>query len=238
MKLDILAIGAHPDDVELSCAGTLLKHMALGKTAGILDLTAGELGSRGTPEIRKQEATAAAAILGVLVRDNLGQADGFFRNDQEHQLQLIQKIRLYRPEIILCNATSDRHPDHGRAAALVSESCFYSGLRKIETRQDGQLQEVWRPKAVYHYLQDRYLKPDFLVDITPYLQKKLDAIRAFSSQFHDPASTEPQTPISSKQFLDFVISRSMHNGRDIQADHAEAFTVDRTPGVNNLFDLI
>jgi bacillithiol biosynthesis deacetylase BshB1 len=238
MKLDILAIGAHPDDVELSCAGTLLKHMALGKTAGILDLTAGELGSRGTPELRKQEADKAAKILGVLVRDNLGMADGFFQNDQAHQLLIIQKIRLYRPELILCNAVSDRHPDHGRAAALVSEACFYSGLRKIETRYLGELQDVWRPKAVYHYLQDRHLKPDFLVDITTHLPKKLESIRAFSSQFHDPASKEPQTPISSQQFLDFIVGRSMHNGRDIQVDYAEAFTVDRTIGVNNLFDLI
>ncbi len=238
MKLDILAIGVHPDDVELSCAGTLLKHIALGKKAGILDLTAGELGSRGTPELRRQEADAAAKILGVAIRDNLGQADGFFRNDKEHQIQIIQKIRFYQPEIILCNAVNDRHPDHGRAAALVSEACFYSGLRKIETFHNGQVQEVWRPKAVYHYLQDRYLKPDFLVDISPFLEKKLEAIRAFSSQFHNPDSSEPQTPISSRQFLDFVVSRSRHNGRDILADYAEGFTVDRTPGVNNLFDLI
>jgi bacillithiol biosynthesis deacetylase BshB1 len=238
MKLDILAIGAHPDDVELSCAGTLLKHIALGKTAGILDLTAGELGSRGTPELRKKESDAAAKILGVQVRDNLGMADGFFKNDKEHQLLLIQKIRLYRPEIILCNAISDRHPDHGRAAALVSEACFYSGLRKIDTQHEGKAQQEWRPRAVYHYLQDRYLKPDFIVDISPYFEKKLESIRAFSSQFHNPSSTEPQTPISSKQFLEFIVSRNMHNGRDIQADYAEAFTVDRTVGVNNLFDLI
>jgi bacillithiol biosynthesis deacetylase BshB1 len=237
MKVDILAIGAHPDDIELSCAGTILKHIASGHTVGILDLTRGELGTRGTPEIREKEAAAAAKILGVSFRDNLGMADGFFKNDLDHQLQVISKIRAYKPEIVLCNAVSDRHPDHGRAASLVSESCFYSGLRKIETKTNGIVQEIWRPKAVYHYLQDRYLKPDFLVDITAHMPRKIEAIRAFSSQFYDPSSAEPLTPISSKQFLDFIVSRNAHNGRDIQSDYAEAFTVDRTIGVSSLFDL-
>jgi bacillithiol biosynthesis deacetylase BshB1 len=238
MKLDILAIGVHPDDVELSCSGTLLKHIASGRKAGILDLTRGELGTRGSAELRDKEADEAARILGIAVRDNLKMADGFFKNDSEHQLLLIQKIRLYRPEIILCNAVSDRHPDHGRASSLVSEACFYSGLKKIETSLNGKIQEAWRPRAVYHYIQDRYLKPDFIVDITPYISVKLEAIKAFSSQFYDPTSREPQTPISSANFLQFVASRNANFGRDIQVDYAEGFTVERTPGVKDLFDLL
>jgi bacillithiol biosynthesis deacetylase BshB1 len=238
MKVDILAIGAHPDDIELSCAGTILKHIASGYSVGILDLTRGELGTRGTPEIRDKEAATAAKILGVSFRKNLEMADGFFVNDQDHQRQIIRHIRASKPEIILCNAVSDRHPDHGRAASLVSESCFYSGLRKIETEFDGSPQEPWRPKAVYHYLQDRYIKPDLLIDITAFMPRKLEAIRAFSSQFYDPSSSEPLTPISSKQFLDFIVSRNAHNGRDIQVDYAEAFTVERTIGVDSFFDLV
>jgi bacillithiol biosynthesis deacetylase BshB1 len=238
MKIDILAIGAHADDVELSCAGTLLKHIALGKKVGLLDLTAGELGTRGTPELRKREAEASARILGVAFRKNAGMADGFFKNDREHQLRVIQYLRAHRPEIVLCNAVADRHPDHGRAAALVSEACFYSGLAKIQTDWEGTAQQAWRPRAVYHYVQDRSIKPDFVVDISAFLAKKLEAIQAFSSQFYNPESKEPLTPISSKQFLDFVISRSAHFGRDIQVDYAEGFTVDRTIGVENLFDLI
>ena len=237
MKIDILAIGAHADDVELSCAGTLLKHIAMGKKVGLLDLTEGELGTRGTPEIRKREAEASARILGVSFRENAGMADGFFKNDREHQLRVIEYIRAHRPEIVLCNAVSDRHPDHGRAAALVSEACFYSGLAKIHTEREGKAQEAWRPRAVYHYVQDRSLKPDFVIDISPFQARKLEAIQAFSSQFYNPGSAEPLTPISSKQFLDFVISRSAHFGRDIQVDYAEGFTVGRTIGVENLFDL-
>ncbi len=238
MKLDILAIGVHPDDVELSCSGTLMKHIALGKTAGILDLTEGELGTRGTMEDRRLEASAAALIIGSSVRENLGMKDGFFTNDAEHQLQLIQKIRYFRPEIILCNAPSDRHPDHGRASALVSEACFYSGLRKIITTEAGQTQEVWRPRAVYHYMQDRQLKPDLILDISPFMERKMKAIQAYATQFFNPASNEPSTPISSSQFIDFIRARNANNGRDIQVDYAEAFLVERTIGVHNLFDLL
>jgi bacillithiol biosynthesis deacetylase BshB1 len=237
MKVDILAIGVHPDDVELSCSGTLMKHIASGKTVGILDLTEGELGTRGSVEIRRKEAADAAGIIGALFRHNLGMADGFFKNDPDHQLRLIQRIRAYRPEIVLCNAPADRHPDHGRASTLVSEACFYSGLRKIETKEQNNLQQAWRPKAVYHYMQDRQLKADLLVDISEFMDRKLLAIQAFSSQFFDPNSKEPVTPISTAQFLDFVKARNATAGRDIEANFAEAFLVERSIGVNSLFDL-
>jgi bacillithiol biosynthesis deacetylase BshB1 len=237
MKLDILAIGVHPDDVELSCSGTLLKHISEGKACGILDLTAGELGTRGSGSLRLQEAADAAKILGVKVRDNLGMADGFFKNDKEHQLMIIKKLREYRPEIVLCNAVSDRHPDHGRSASLVSEACFYSGLRKISTQLNGAEQEAWRPKAVYHYVQDRYNKPDFVVDVTGFADKKMEAIKAFRSQFYDPNSNEPESPISVKNFLDVVLGKMRVWGRDAGFEYAEAFVAERTPGVKDLFDL-
>jgi bacillithiol biosynthesis deacetylase BshB1 len=238
MKLDILAIGIHPDDIELSCSGTLLKHIALGKKCGIIDLSAGELGTRGNAELRLQEATLAAKILGVSVRDNLKMADGFFVNDKEHQLQIIKKIREYQPEIILCNAVTDRHPDHGRAAQLVSEACFYSGLRKIETLIDGGNQECWRPKAVYHFIQDKQLKADFVVDISAFIDKKMEAIHAFKSQFYDPTSTEPTSPIAVKNFMDVIKGKMSVYGRETGFEFAEGFTVERTIGVDNLFDLI
>ncbi len=238
MKLDILAIGVHPDDVELSCAGTLLKHIALGKKCGILDLTCGELGTRGSAELRLQEATNAAKTLGVSIRDNLKMADGFFKNDAAHQLEIIKKIRAYQPEIVLCNAPSDRHPDHGRSAALVSEACFYSGLVRIETHHNGIQQKQWRPKAVYHYIQDKMLKPDFVVDVTDYFEKKMEAIRAFKSQFYDPNSKEPESPISTKNFLDFVEGKMRVFGRDAGFEFAEGFTTERTIGIKNIFDII
>ncbi|MES2591816.1 MAG: bacillithiol biosynthesis deacetylase BshB1 [Bacteroidota bacterium] len=238
MKLDILAIGVHPDDVELSCAGTILKHISLGKKCGIVDLTCGELGTRGSGQLRLEEAANAAKILGVSVRDNLMMADGFFKNDSEHQLEIIKKIREYQPEIILCNAVTDRHPDHGRAAALVSEACFYSGLLRIETELNGIKQQHWRPKAVYHYIQDRQLKPDFVVDITPFWEKKMEAIQAFKSQFYDPNSTEPQSPISVKNFMDVVKGKMSVFGRDAGFEYAEGFTVERTIGVESLFDIV
>ncbi len=238
MKLDILAFGIHPDDVELSCSGTLLKHIALGKKAGIVDLSCGELGTRGSGELRLEEAANAAKILGIGVRDNLRMADGFFRNDEEHQLEIIKKIREYQPEIVLCNAVSDRHPDHGRAAQLISESCFYSGLRRIETTVNGSNQQCWRPKAVYHYIQDRQLKPDLVVDVSAFIDKKMEAIQAFKSQFYNPDSNEPESPISVKNFMDVVKGKMMVYGRDAGFDYAEGFTVERTAGVNNLFDLI
>lgn len=237
MKLDILAIGVHPDDVELSCSGTILKHIALGKKCGIVDLTTGELGTRGSGELRLMEAANAAKILGVSVRDNLGMADGFFKNDKEHQLEIIKKIREYQPEIILCNAASDRHPDHGRASALVSEACFYSGLMRIETQLNSVNQKAWRPKTVYHYIQDRQLKPDFVVDITAFVEKKMEAIQAFKSQFYNPDSTEPESPISMKNFFDVVKGKMTVFGRDAGFEYAEGFTVERTIGVENLFEL-
>lgn len=237
MKLDLLAIGVHPDDIELSCAGTILKHIALGKKCGIIDLTRGEMGTRGSAEIRLVEAANSAKILGVSVRDNLGMADVFFKNDKEHQLEVIKKIREYRPEIVLCNATSDRHPDHGRASALISEACFYSGLLRIETEHNGAKQQHWRPKAVYHYVQDKHLKPDFVVDITDFMDKKMEAIQAFKSQFYNPDSTEPDSPISTKNFLKAQRGKMHVFGRDVGFDYAEGFTVERTIGVENLFEL-
>lgn len=237
MKVDILAIGIHPDDVELSCSGTLIKHIKQGKTAGILDLTRGELGTRGNAELRTKEANDSAAILGVSVRTQLRFKDGFFQNDEVHQRQVIEQIRKCRPDIVLCNAVSDRHPDHGRAAALVAEACFYSGLSKIETSLDGEVQKAWRPKAVYHYVQDNYIHPDFVVDVSEHIEQKHKSIMAFSSQFYDPNSKEPQTPISGKDFLDYINSKMSIWGRSIGVSFAEGFTVNRAPGVNSLFDL-
>lgn len=237
MKLDILAVGVHPDDVELSCSGTLLKHISMGKICGILDLTRGELGTRGSAEIRMKEASEAAKILGVSLRENLGMADGFFCNDKEHQLKIIQIIRKYQPEIVLCNALTDRHPDHGRAGQLVSEACFYSGLRKIETKLDGAEQLAWRPKTVYHYIQDRHLKPDLVIDVSPFVEKKMEAIKAFSSQFYDPNSNEPESPITTKNFFEFVKAKMTVFGRDAGYEYAEGFNVERTIGVDSLFDL-
>jgi bacillithiol biosynthesis deacetylase BshB1 len=237
MKLDILAFGVHPDDVELSCAGTLMRHIAQGKKVGIIDLTQGELGSRGTAQTRMEEANAASVVMGVSVRDNLKMADGFFEVNEENKRAIIQQIRKYRPEIVLCNAVSDRHPDHGRASKLVSEACFLSGLVKVETELDGQLQLAYRPKVVYHYIQDVYIKPDFVVDVTEFVDRKIEAIKAYKTQFYDPNSKEPLTPISGKEFFDFVKGRMMQFGRPIGVEFAEGFTVEREPGVNNLFDL-
>lgn len=238
MKLHLLAIAAHPDDTELSCSGTLLKHIALGYNCGVLDLTSGELGTRGSAELRLEEAANAAKILGLQVRDNLKMADGFFKNDKEHQLEIIKKIRQYQPELVLCNAVTDRHPDHGRAAQLASEACFYSGLRRIQTQLDGQEQQPWRPKAVYHYIQDKQLKPDIVVDVTEFVEKKMEAIKAFKSQFYDPNSKEPESPISVKNFFELVKGKMSVFGRDAGFEYAEGFTVERTPGVTDLFKLI
>lgn len=238
MKTDILAIGVHPDDVELGCSGTIAKHIALGKTAGILDLTLGELGTRGNAELRTKEAMAAAKILGVSFREQLTFKDGFFTNDEAHQRQVIAMLRKYRPEIVLCNAISDRHPDHGRAAKLTADACFYSGLAKVETEMDGAKQSAWRPKAVYHYIQDHYLHPDFVIDITKERELKHKAIMAFSSQFYDPSSKEPATPISGKDFLENLDAKMAIWGRAMGVSYAEGFTVDRYPGVRSLFDLV
>jgi len=235
--LDILAFAAHPDDVELSCSGTLMKHIADGKKVGIIDLTEGELGSRGSVELRYQEAEAASKIMGLAVRDNLKIADGFFEINQENKLKIVKAIRTYQPKIVLANAVEDRHPDHGRAAQLVSEACFLAGLRKVETIVNGQLQEAYRPKVVYHYIQDRYIKPDFVVDMTPFIDRKMEAVKAYKSQFYDPNSMEPQTPISGADFLGFIKARCNEFGRPIGAQYAEGFTVERTLGVENFFDL-
>ena len=237
MKLDILAIGVHPDDIELGCSGTILKHIAAGKKVGVLDLTHGELGSRGSGELRLVEAANSAKILGLSARDNLGFADGFFRNTKENQIEIIKILRKYQPDVVLCNAPKDRHPDHGRASELVSEACFYSGLVRIETVLEGNNQELWRPKAVYHYIQDRYLKPDFVVDVSGFVDQKIEAIMAFSSQFYNPASELPETPISSKKFMDFIKARMANFARDISTDYAEGFTVDRTIGVEDITQL-
>ena len=238
MKLDILAIGIHPDDIELSCAGTILKHIALGKTVGILDLTRGELGTRGNAELRTKEAMESAKILGISVREQLQMQDGFFENNELHQRQIIYYLRKFQPEIVLCNAISDRHPDHGRSAKLVADSCFYAGLSKIETLENNKKQQSWRPKAVYHYIQDHYIHPDFVVDVSDFVEKKLEAINAFSSQFYDPSSKEPETPISSKEFMEYVKAKMSILGRSINVRYAEGFTVTRYPGVKNLFDLL
>lgn len=238
MKLDILAFGAHPDDVELGCGGTLAKEIALGKKVGIVDLTRGELGTRGSAEIRDQEAAAAAAILGVSVRENLNMRDGFFVNDEEHQLAVIRMLRKYRPEIVLCNAIDDRHIDHARGSKLVSDACFLSGLKKIETEYNAEKQEQFRPKVVYHYIQWKNIKPDFVVDVSGYNDKKVQAILAYGSQFYDPNSSEPETPIATKNFLESLNYRSQDLGRLIGTDFAEGFTAERHLAVNSLENLM
>lgn len=237
MKLDILAIGVHPDDIELSCSGTLLKHIDLGHKVGLLDLTQGELGTRGNPVLRLEEAAEAAKMMGALVRENIGIADGFFQHNQENLTKIIRVIRRYRPEIVLANAIEDRHPDHGKAAKLTHEACFLSGLVKVETKWEGQEQEKWRPARVYHYLQDKYIRPDFAIDITPYMERKMELILAFRSQFYNPESTELDTPISSKDFLEFQYAQARVYGRPLGCTFAEGFTSSRTIGINNLFDL-
>lgn len=238
MKIDILAIGVHPDDIELSAAGTLFRHQKMGYSIALCDLTQGELGTRGSAKIRLEEAETARKIFGDVPRVNLGLEDGFFTHNKENLMPIIKVIRKFRPEIVLCNATTDRHPDHGRAAKLVSDACFLAGLRKIATEDENGIQEKWRPKSVYHYTQDRHLKVDFAVDITDYMEKKLEVIAAYKSQFFDPESTEPLTPISGPEFIDSIKSKHRIYGRDIGVDYAEGFTVDRIPGVKDLFDLM
>ena len=238
MKLDILAFGAHPDDVELGCSGTIAKEISLGKKVGIIDLTRGELGTRGSVAIRNSESEKATQLLGVSVRENLDMRDGFFVNDEAHQLKIIEMIRKYQPEIVLCNAIQDRHIDHGKGSKLVSDACFLSGLRKIETKVNGVLQQVWRPKVVYHYIQWENLQPDFVVDISGFIDIKMESILAYSSQFYDPNSDEPESPISSKNFLESVKYRAQDLGRIIGVPHGEGFTVERYLAVNSLSDLI
>ena len=241
MKVDILAFGVHPDDVELSCSGTLLVEKGNGKKTGIIDLTAGELGTRGSGEIRKVEAAEAAKILGVDVRENLHMADGFFQNDEAHQLQVISVLRTYQPEIILCNAPEDRHPDHGRSSKLVSDAAFLSGLRKVLTKKNGIEQEQWRPKYVFKYIQDRMLQPDFVIDISDVFEQKIEAIKAYKTQFNTQTQTnddEPQTYISTPDFLESVIYRHKWFGKMIGVKYAEGFISEKMVGLKNFDALI
>jgi bacillithiol biosynthesis deacetylase BshB1 len=240
MKLDILVFGAHPDDAELGAGATIAKEVSRGKKVGIIDLTRGELGTRGSAEIRDKEALKAAKILGVEIRENMEFADGFFINDKWHQMEIIKMVRKYRPEVVICNAVEDRHIDHGKGSQLVSDACFLSGLVKISTQLNGtdQEQEPWRPKRVYHFIQWKNLEPDFVVDVSGFIEKKREAILAYESQFYDPKSNEPETPISSKNFTDSIIYRSRDLGRLVGVEHAEGYTVERYVAVNSLDDLI
>ena len=236
MKLDILALAAHPDDTELGCAGTLLVHIAQGQKVGVVDFTRGELGTRGSAEIRNQEANDSAKLMGLAVRENLGFKDGFFVNDESHQRAIIQKIRRFRPHILLVNAPKDRHPDHGRASEVSVTASFLSGLKRIETKdENGLAQEAWRPKAVYHYVQSDYIHPDFIVDVTEHWDKKMESIMAFKSQFYNPDNQEEDTYISSKIFMKGIEARALDFGRTIGVKYGEGFTVDRTLGVDDLF---
>ena len=241
IKLDILVLAAHPDDAELSCSGTILKHIQMGKKVGIIDLTQGELGSRGTVETRYAEAKKASEILGISVRENLQLADGFFQNDKESQLAIIRMIRKYQPEIVLANAINDRHPDHGKGARVAVDACFLSGLRMIETNINGEKQALWRPKNLYHYIQDQYIMPDFVVDISEFWETKKAAIRAYETQFFsqnaDLEASMPVTYISTPEFLEFLEARAKELGHQINVKYGEGFTKTRILGVENLFDL-
>ena len=232
-KLDILVFGAHPDDVELGCGGTILKHVKQGYKVGIIDLTRGELGTRGTEETRSDETENSTKILGVSLRDNMGFKDGFFQNDESHKMELIKKIRQYKPDIVIANAPSDRHPDHGRSSDLTIDSCFLSGLEKIETGQD-----VWRPKHIYHYIQFNTILPDFVVDITDEMEQKIESILCYKTQFYNPESEETETIISSKDFLESVKYRAKDLGRQSDCKYAEGFITNQTLKVNSLKDLI
>ena len=238
MKVDVLAIGAHPDDVELGCGGTIAKLISEGKKVAIIDLTEGELGTRGTNETRAIEAKNAAEILGISARENLKMKDGFLINSEEYQLRIIKAIRTYQPEIVFCNAVDDRHPDHAKAAKLVSDACFLSGLIKIETEESGKKQEKWRPKQVFHYIQWKNLEPDFVIDISGFLDKKIESCLAYKTQFYDPTSTEPTTPISSKSFLDSITYRAQDLGRLAGVEHAEGFTTEKTLALKNFDGII
>lgn len=238
MKTDILAFGAHPDDVELGCGGTIAKLVSEGKTCAIVDLTKGELGTRGTDEIRLEEAAQSAKILGVAARENLAMKDGFLVNSEEYQLRIVKMIRKYRPEIVLANAIDDRHPDHAKAAKLVSDACFLAGLRKIQTSLDGEFQEVWRPKQIFHYIQWKDIKPEFVIDISEHLNKKLEACMAFKTQFYDPKSTEPETPITSKDFYESLTYRAQDLGRLSGVTYAEGFTTEKLIAMKNFDGIV
>lgn len=239
MKLDILALAAHPDDVELCCSGTIMKHISTGNKVGIVDLTRGELGTRGTPEIRLQEAAAASKLMGLTVRENLEMRDGFIQNDEAHQLKIIAALRKYQPDIVLANAIHDRHPDHIRASELQTEACFLSGLKMIKTIDEkGNEQQAWRPKNIYYYIQSRYIQPDVIVDISEFWEQRQEVIRAFKSQFYNPNNKEPNTFISSPQFMKFLEARAREFGHAIGVEFGEGFTVKRTIGVNDLNNLL
>lgn len=238
MKLDLLAFGVHPDDVELSCAGVLLVEKKNGKKTGIIDLTEGELGTRGTAQTRKQEAAEAAMILGVDIRDNLGMADGFFQNDETHQRKIITALREYQPEIVLCNAPEDRHPDHGRSSRLAGDAAFLSGLMKISTELNGKPQTAWRPKYVFNYIQDRMLQPDFVIDISEVFDQKIEAIKAYKTQFHTGEMQGPETYISTPDFLDSVVYRHKWFGKMIGVKYAEGFISEKKIGLKNFDALI
>lgn len=238
IKLDLLILSVHPDDAELGCAGTILKHIALGKKVGIVDLTRGELGTRGSADIREQEATAAAKMLGITIRENLNLRDGFFNNGEEEKRKVITAIRKYQPEIVITNAYHDRHPDHGRANNLVEDAAFLSGLRKIETYSDGQSQQEWRPNMVLHFIQDNYIEPDILIDVTSFWNQKIKSIEAYGSQFFNPSwKDEPETYISSPDFIHVIEARAREFGKSIQVKYAEGYTCRKLLGVDNLFEL-
>lgn len=237
MKLDILAFAAHPDDVEISAGGTLLKYISDGKSVGIIDLTEGELGTRGTVQTRYEEAERAGQLLGLSARENLRMKDGFFENSEENKRLIIQQIRRFQPEIIFANSILDRHPDHGRAAKLVADACYLSGLRKIETEWEGKTQESFRPRLVLHYIQDYFIEPNFVVDVSEFMDKKIEVIKAYKTQFYNPESSEPSTPISGEEFFDFLKGRMMTLGRPAGMNYAEGFTINRIVGVKDLFGL-
>jgi len=233
MKVDILAFGVHPDDVELGCSGTLITSAAQGKKVAVVDLTAGELGTRGSAEIRKTEAADAAVVMKLSARENLGMADGFFQNNEENIRKVIYAIRKYQPEIILCNAPEDRHPDHGRSSKLVADAAFLAGLRKIETEVDGIPQEAWRPAYVFHYIQDRYLKPDFVFDISDHYEEKIKAILCYKTQFNTTDNSEPATYISNPDFLDTIKGRAVMFGKRVGVKYAEGYLSAKTPGIQS-----
>lgn len=237
MKLDLLVLAAHPDDAELGCGGTIAKQVSLGRKVGVIDFTRGELGTRGTVQTRDQEAQDSARILGLSVRENLNFRDGFFQNDEAHQREVIRVIRKYQPEIVIANATYDRHPDHGKGSSLSFDSCFYAGLAKIETKENGISQSAWRPKLLYHFIQSQMIPPDFVVDVSDFWETKMKSIRAFKTQFHDPTSNEPATFISSPAFIKLLEARGHEFGHSIGAAYGEGFTVRRVIGVNDLFSL-
>ena len=237
INLDILAFGAHPDDVEISCGATIIQSTQQNRKVGIIDLTAGEMGSRGSKELRLEEATKAGEILGLSIRENLGFRDCHFSNDEWHRMKIIEKIRQYKPRVVLVNTPSDRHPDHGRASQLVREACFYSGLHRITTSIDGVSQDAWRPQSVFMYIQDYFMQPSFVVDATIYWEKKIEALQCYSSQFYNPESTEPSTPISGKEFFDFLYGRALNLGRPCGFELGEGFITDRYPGVTDIFHI-